>query len=281
MWLVYALGAVLLTSILGILFQIVAVKAKDARTFSFLFNFTILLMTLLLVLVIGVGKVDLSPWVTLLMVFSGIGYGLFQRYQFTVRQHIPTPEIQILLTPTGLAGYLLAVVWLNEAVTLPRVIGYMLVVLATLLVLKKPGLHFKFDKYVVMALGIGAVLSISGTLDRRVASHFSHALTYSLVLWLAQALVCFLPYVKIAQVRQELKLQGWRIPLLAVVNLAVLYLQISAIKLAPATQVGPVTSTNVVLVAVLSVVFLKDRKRLWTKFGAALLATVGLVLISR
>jgi drug/metabolite transporter (DMT)-like permease len=281
MWLAYALGTVLLTSILGIMFQVVARKATNPRAFSFVYNFTILLLSLLLVLIVGVGRVSLTPWLVGLMVLSGLGYGLFQRYQFVVRRHISAPEIQILITPTGIIGYLLAIAWLNETVTPSRVVGYLLVIAATLLVLKKHGLNFRFNKYVLLALGIGAALSLAGTLDRRIAPHFANALTYSLILWLAQSIVTFVPYVKLKDIRQEVALQSWRIPLLAVINLAVQFLQISAIKLAPATQVGPVTSTNVVLVAILSVIFLKDRDRLWIKFAAACLATVGLVLVSR
>ena len=62
MWLVYALSTVVLTSVLGIMFQIVARKAAQPRAFSFIYNFTILVFSLLLVAGFGVGEVSLSPW---------------------------------------------------------------------------------------------------------------------------------------------------------------------------------------------------------------------------
>lgn len=281
MWLVYALLTVFLTSILGILFQVVAHKAKEPRAFSFVYNAFILLTSLALVGLVGFGKISLSVWLTGLMILSGIGYGLFQRYQFVVRRHISVPEIQILITPTGLAGYALAIVWLHEVVTPARITGYILVIIATLLVLRKKGLKFTFNKYVFLALFIGAMLSVAGTLDRKVVPHFTNVLTYSLFLWLAQALVTFLPYVKLQDIKHEIRSQSWRIPVLGIINLAVLLFQIAAIRLAPATKVGPVTSTNVILVALLSIIFLKERDRVWLKLIAALLATFGLVLISR
>src|SRR5690606_37903755 len=102
----------ILTSTLSVSFRVVALNTKNARTFGLLFNGTILLMTLLLMFFFGVGRIELNGWAFFLLILSGAGYGLFQRYQFTVRKHISAPELQILLTPTGAAGYLLAIFWL-------------------------------------------------------------------------------------------------------------------------------------------------------------------------
>jgi len=281
MWLAYALGALLLTSSLGILFSVVSVKSKDARTFGFLFNFTIFLMTVVLVLAVGVGPVRINPWIASLMLCSGFGYGLFQRYQFVVRKHLSAPEIQVLVTPASAAGYILAILWLHEAVTPLRVLGYLLITIATLLVIKRKGLKFSFNRYVLLLIFIGVSLSLAGTIDRRVVPHFDHLITYTAILWLAQTISCYIPYVKRDSLKQELALQSWRIPLLAIINLAALFCQVSAIKLAAVTRVAPITSMNVVLVAILSIVFLKDRDRIPAKLGAATIATIGLILVSR
>ncbi len=280
MWLLYSLITVALTSILAISFKVVSLKAEDSRAFSFIFNGTILLITLILVLVTGIGKVNLTPWTVCLLVISGIGYGLFQRYQFVVRKHIPTSEIQILVVPTGIAGYLLAIFWLQEAITPVRVMGYALVLLAAILVLFKKGVTFKFNRYIFLTFFIGISLSVAATIDRKVAPLVENVLTYTAILWAAQTIMCYLPYVKIEKIKRELTLQRWKILVLALINLAVLYCQITAIRLAPATKVAPVLASNIVVIALLSIVILKERDRIIIKIIAALLATTGLILVS-
>lgn len=280
MWLGYALLTVGLTSILAILMRVLAVRASDERAFAFTYNLIGLLILTTLLLIRGVGVIELNSYLLGLMVISGLGYGLFQRYQFSVRKHIQASEVAIIFTPTNIAGYLLAVVWLHEVVTPVQVLGFALLMVAAFLVISR---HHKvtFTKYTVLALAIGVGLAITAPLDRRVSPHFGEVLTYVAVIWLSQTIVTFLPYVKPSAIKTELGIHRWKLPLLVTINLLATYTLIAAIRLAQATKVQPITASNVILVAVLGVVLLKERERVWLKLLAAVLATVGLVLISR
>lgn len=280
MWLIFALATVALTSVLAILMRVLAVKADDERAFAFTYNLIGLLILMVLLLIWGIGMVSLNVYLFGLLVLSGLGYGLFQRYQFSVRKHIEASEVAIIFTPTNIAGYILAVIWLHEAVTVWQVLGFAMLMLAAFMVIAR---HHKvtFTRYTVLALVIGLGLAITAPLDRRVSPYFSQILTYVAVIWLAQTVVTLLPYVKVGAIKRELRIHRWKLPLLVVINLCATYTLIAAIKLAPATQVQPVTASNVILVAILGIVLLKERHRVWIKIAAAILATAGLVLISR
>ncbi len=260
--------------------RVFALKAADERSFAFTYNAIGLTHIAILLIFTGLGTINLSPYLLVLLITSGLGYGMFQRYQFSVRKHIEASELATIFTPTNIAGYLLAVVWLNEKVTVWQILGFVLLIVAAFMVIAR---HHKviFTKYTLLALAIGLGLAITSPLDRRVATHFSQILTYVAVIWLAQTIVTFVPYVRFNTIKKELNIHGWKLPVLVTINLLATYTLIAAIRLAPATRVQPVTASNVVLIALFGIILLKERDRVWLKIAAALLATIGLILISR
>lgn len=280
MWLFFALGSVLATTTLAILFRVLSVKASDSRAFAFAFNTTVLCYALILCLVFGVGSINFSRELLFLLMLSGLGYGVFQRYQFVVRKHLPASEVQIVYAPTGIAGYILAIFWLGESADLVRIAGYGLVLLAAFLVIKRPK-KFVFNHFVLLAFLTGAALSIAATIDRKIAPEFSSVLLYVAILWFFQALFCFVPKLSFASIKTEFLKQYKLIIPLAAINLIALFCLISALRLAPATQVMPVANSNLVFISLAAIIFLKERERIPVKIAAALIATLGLFLVSR
>lgn len=282
MWLAFTLAVVACTSVLGILFRVVAVKSKDPRIFSFLMNATALIIVALLVIVKGMGKVSLENGALVLILLSGLGYGFFQRFQFLVRKHIEASKISVIFAPTGFVGYTLAILWLGESVTPLKLAGYALIFLAILLILyKKSSEKIVINRYVVIALFIGAGLSCAATIDRSVVPGFESALTYTLIIWASQTLACFVPGISMKHIKTELRINTYFIPLLAVINVAATFFLVSALQRAPATQVMPIANSNVIVTALLGILLLKERDRIGTKLLAAIIATVGLILVSQ
>lgn len=76
-------------------------------------------------------------------------------------------------------------------------------------------------------------------------------------------------------------MHGKLLVLLAVINLVALFCLISALRLAPATQVMPIANSNIVFIAIAGIMFLKERDRVPIKILAALIACFGLFLVSR
>ena len=276
----YALLTVVFTTTLGISFRKISLQTKNPLAFAFVYNATMFLLALPLVAVFGIGKVDLNPHLILLLILSGIGYGLFQRYQFKVRKHIEASVMPILVLPSGVVGYLLAVIWLKEDITVYKIIGYLLILGSALLVVA-PKKKFKINLYAIAAFAIGASLSVAGTIDRQVSPHFSSALTYTAILLFFHMLVPYLPFVATKNIKLEITQQKWKILILAAINLASLVCIISALQLAPATKVMPVAASNVVATAVVGIVLLKERSRIGIKLFAASLTFIGLMLLSR
>lgn len=280
MWLVYALLTVVFTTTLGISFRKIALSTKNPRAFAFVYNATMFLLALCLVALVGKGSVELNENTLVLLVISGIGYGLFQRYQFGFRKHIEASVTQTVVLPSGIIGYVLAVIWLEESVTVYKIAGYVLILVSAILVIA-PWRKLNFNKYALVAFGLGACLSVASTIDREVSPYFSSALTYTAVLLFFHTLVPFLPYVSSSAMKSEISQQNWRIPVLATINLASLFCLISALQLAPVTKVMPVAASNVVLMAVVGIILLKERDRVQIKLFAALVTFIGLILLSK
>ncbi len=280
MWLFYALLTVCLTTTLVITMRVLAVNSLDDRAFAFSYNLLGCLVMLTLVAIVGLGTIHLDGYLLLLMVLSGICYGLFQRYQFVVRKNLEASELMPVITPTVIVGYVLAIVWLHEPLTAARLAGFALLLAAMAMVVARHS-KLRLSRYTLLAVAIGVVLAITSPLDRRVAPHFSQILTYGTMIWLFSAIITFLPYVKPAAVKKEVLHHGWRLFAIVGINIVATFTALAAIRMAPSSQVQPILSTNIVLVTILSVFVLKERDHLWLKFAAAVSMTVGLILISR
>jgi drug/metabolite transporter (DMT)-like permease len=281
MWLAYALIAVLSSTILATIFRVVSVKAKDTRTFSFIFNVSVLMIALALIALTGIGNIDLDPYLLTLLLLSSIGYGIFQRYQFLARKHLESSVTQTIMTPASIIGYILAIVWLNESPTPLKIMGYVLILISTLIVVLKPGKKLGLNKYALLAFLISGALNISIVIDRKVTPHFDQALTYVAIIMLAQVFFTFLPSIPYGAIKREFLLQKKSLLVLAVLNFIALFCTISALQLAPATSVAPIISSNVVFIAIAGIIFLKERDYIGVKLVAAAVACAGLFLVSR
>jgi len=281
MWFLYAASFVVLTTILAMYFKKIAGKTQDQRVFAFLFNFFSLIVSLIVVLIIGLGEVSLNRSLVALIVLSGILHGLFHRYHFVARKHIEASSIETIMAPGSIAGYLLAIFWLGEVVTINKVVGYLMILGAGTMAVTKRDTKITFNKFILLALFISACASASTTIDRYIAPNFSSVLTYATILWLVQTAVCYVPRIKFSSLKQELIQYKFTLPLLAAVNAVVLFCLVSALKLAPATSVMPVANSNVVFIALAAIVFLGERSRVKMKVLSAVLACVGLFLVTR
>lgn len=280
-WVTYAFGFVLFTTILALLMRSIARRTRHERAFAFLFNMATLLATIVAMTFVGFGSIRIDPVISALVIAAGIMHGLFHRYQFVARKHIEASAIEVIMAPSAIIGYTLAIFWLGENVTALKLVGFALVLSAGILTSYTHHSNLKISRYALLAFLIGAAASIGGTIDRAVAVNFSSALTYAAMLWTVQAIVCFLPGFKWEAIRQEIEVYHWYILLMAGLNAIVLYCAVVALQLAPVTQVSPVLSSNVVFISLAAILVLGERQHARRKVSAALLACLGLFLVTR
>lgn len=281
MWLLFASIAVLSSTIIATIFRVSAVKTSNPRAFSFVLNSYILLLALIILFITGIGDVKLDSYLTFLLVLSTLGYGIFQRYQFLARKHLESSITQTIMTPGSIAGYLLAIVWLNESPKAVQVAGYVLILLSTLLIVFNRRRKLELNKYALLALLISVALNLSVVVNRRVAPSFENILAYVVIILFVQVLFTYLPSVSRKAVKKELSSQNTFLILLSVLNLVAIFSSFQALKLAPATYVTPVLASNVVFIAIAGILFLKEKERIGTKLIAASIASLGLFLVSR
>jgi drug/metabolite transporter (DMT)-like permease len=280
MWLVFALATIIFYTATALLTRLFAVRAKDIRTFSFLYSLSGFILLLIVALIFADIEVQLDGYLTVLLILTGVSYGLFQRFHFVVRRHVEVSRLQTIIAPSSIVGYVLAVIWLNEAVPAVRLFGYALLIISAAFIVDYRK-QLNFNKYALLGFLGGACLSVAGTIDKRVSPNFSSAVVYTAYIWLAQSIVVYFPYINKSKVISEFKLHSWKIPIIASVNIIGTYFMISAIRLAPATQVQPVVSANVVTIALAGIIFLNERERVGAKLTASAIAFIGLFLVSR
>ncbi|KKU13395.1 MAG: hypothetical protein UX21_C0046G0001 [Microgenomates group bacterium GW2011_GWC2_45_8] len=86
--------------------------------------------------------------------------------------------------------------------------------------------------------------------------------------------------IKFGDIKREIVLGKWLIPLLGLINIFEYYFMIKAYALADASLVVPVVSLSTVFTVIVGIIFLGERDNFVKKIIAGILAFIGLLLIS-
>ena len=82
-----------------------------------------------------------------------------------------------------------------------------------------------------------------------------------------------------ADLKQEIRLSNWKILIVAFFNVIGYFFSLSALALADATRVIPITQTSTLLTILLGIMLLKEYQHLPQKVIAGILAITGVYLL--
>lgn len=177
--------------------------------------------------------------------------------------------------------YYYCVFFLGESLTITKIFGIVIILLAVFLVTKSPK-NFRISKgefYVLAAAFCLGVASANDAYILRTAEPFS----FTVIAFLFPSLVLLASHPKtIVEAKQLLKKNIlWRIIILSLVfSIAVLASSLAYAYGAPASQAAPITNSAVILTVILATIFLKEKDNLIKKIIAAILVVLGVFLLA-
>lgn len=279
-WFLLATLTALLNTIQNLVMRVMAVKSQDPRAFSFVYSSWAIVFSILLVLVtkpVLDFRTILSFPTILFILIAVILYGLFERIQFFARKHIEASTINILFRLAPVTTFILSILFLKEAVTVEKIFGMVLILLAALLVTEWKGSIIN-RKAFLTALACAVFLGVAWTFDK-IVSEKVHAATYNLILWTLPLIIIYVPSIPVLNIQKELTLGKWVIPVVAFLNVIGFYTQMLALSLADASRVIPIATSHVVLVVLGGMIFLHETSFFWKKLLAGCIVFIGIILM--
>lgn len=226
-------------------------------------------------------KLPFNPWVYLFLTLSCGFYALNNRILADVRKNLDVSMIGVLKQSYTALMSLVGFVFLNEAVTVSKVLGILLIVGGNALVLWQ-GKSVKEKRYIWFGILAYACNVAAGLLDMKSSGEFSLPF-YTAFLYIVPAMFIIIgSRLRISDIIKEFKRANKKHYLLTGVcwGLQYLFILIAYAVGGEASVVAPITSLVVFTDLIVAYLWLKERDSMGKKTIAALLAILGVIFIS-
>ncbi len=278
---VFALGAMLAGSLSDFTYK--GVAARGIRASTFLFYQTCTFFAVLAVIALPTGQFSKFSTPALIYgpVLGAVNYFGILLFIMSLKQgkatvHAPIFRLSFVLTSV------LAVVVLNESVTLPKVAGVLLAATGIVSLADVGGLRQGFSerrRSLAYLLGATLIFGVTGAMTKEAFNQGASPAPLLLVQSASFTVVAFVRVLLAGELRPSgaiLRLA----PLVAMLQLAWAMLLFLALEKADASVAYPIVQLSFVVTAVLAVVFYREAlsKRLVIGLAAAVLAVVALAL---
>jgi drug/metabolite transporter (DMT)-like permease len=226
-------------------------------------------------------SVSFNPQVLPLFLISIVLWALVDAFLFSAFKYEEVSILSAIFPLNFLFTFVVSVVFFHSPIKPMIVVGFLIVMFASMLV----GLYhtrFRPSKGVIFGLLYSFFLGVALGLNSEVVKSFSIA-PYMFAAFLFPALTNLFVFLrpKRTQLRYELKVQWKKILLNAAVMDASFFFLLKAFQLGNVPQVVALTASSTLITALAGVVLLKEDKHIALKIIAAVLATVGLILVQR
>lgn len=280
MWLILALGAVIMFTAQNLLMRVLAVKSEHPRTFSFVFNSwgTVFAAILYLIERPSLASLPHFTWIQVLLIIGAtLGYGLYERTHFLARKELEASTTAILFRLTPVITFIGALLFLHEPFTITKFAGSAILIGASLVVVhKNPKLQA--SSAVWIAVFAAVMLGLAGVFDKP-ASFGIPANLYSVALWGLSLIIVAFPTISLSQLKTEFIIGGWKVAITALLNVIGFVFYVQALSLADASLVTPVTSSSGTLTVIAGIFFLKEKSFVGRKILAGILMAFGILLL--
>lgn len=280
-WLLLAIGALLCFVVYDTAGRYLATKAKDPKVFAVIYNSTVALMSPALFLFDKTLPAGLNLKVIGLTILGLSIWALFGRFEFFARKHSEVSTFTIIIKLAPVANFFLALVVFRESWTIHKLVGIGLIAFANILLfLNNKRSDVISDKGLKYVLFVALMLALGWIFDAMNISYWGVA-TFSFLSFAAPALLSsVLPFVKLKEIKQELRLSPlWQIALLGFFNMIGYGLMLKALTLAEASKVMPIVTSTAPFVILLGIFALGERDFMGRKLFAGVMTVVAVYLL--
>jgi uncharacterized membrane protein len=280
-WLVLTLLSVLVVSVANIL-QKVLMKGDSSNPYSYgvVFHFLIGFLNLGFALAYG-SHLSLFSGNFLLLLLVSFLWGACTVLVFKAVQTLEASEVIVVSTLRVVVTVAASVIFLHEAFNGHKIVGAIIIIVSTLLVVNfEKG--FKVNKGLLYVLGVALVGGLAIVVDAVNVQHYdviayntmtNFLIGFMLLGFYPKALGQWRHFIQPSFLKKMLPLAVF-----STVQ-GILYL-LALAHGGNTAQVGTIRQASVIVTVLLAVVFLRERDNLWRKVAAAVLVTLGVVLLS-
>ena len=279
-WFYLSIGAALSFASLGLLSRVVSLKSKNPRLLSVIFNLSATLMSFGVFFASGAyRKIALptgwSPWLFLSLTI--LSYGLYERLRFYMTKSLEASHLTIISNTSLVVAVIISFILYSEPLTSSKISGFLLILFSLVLVSIDGTRKINWRGVFLAILG-NCLLGIGWALDKKGMFYFNLE-TYNLMAWSLPLIVLYFPYIKLSDLKNEIKVASWKVIVLAFLNVFGYLMNLKALSLAEATKVIPVVQTSTIFTVIFGLIFLKERKHVLRKIIAAAIAVFGVYLL--
>jgi drug/metabolite transporter (DMT)-like permease len=203
---------------------------------------------------------------------------MFERYKFFAIKLLDASVFTTIINISVLVAFVGSLFLYSETLTAQKLLGGLLIIGALLTVSLNSKAKKSSIKGMLIAVPISIILGLGWMLDKKGAQLF-HANTYNILVWAIPVIFIYLPYMKLDEIKTELRITSWKIVLLAGLNVVGYLMQLKALEIAEATRVIPIVQTSTLFTVLLGIILLKERDFIGRKIIAGVMAIIGVFLL--
>ena len=278
-WFTLALVSIVTLS-LATLLQRILMKEEESNPIASAIIFQFMLGAYVLVFALALGRFVWPPdeisylrFLISALLWAGTTFFSFQAIKF-----LGAGETSILVSSSAVVSIVLGVLLLKEVLTLPIILGFVLI-LGAIVVVNSEHLTFKSRRGIIFCLLFSGIAVVNDVIILATYEAFSYTAVMS---FLPGVILAFIFPKEVVKVKKFLKLKEFRL-----MALLTFFYAIQAVTYylayqegAPISTLATITKAAIVLTVILAAIFLKERSNLPKKALAALMVTVGAILIS-
>jgi drug/metabolite transporter (DMT)-like permease len=224
-------------------------------------------------------SIDASPRVLLLFALSVILWALVDAFLFSSFKYEEASILSAIFPLNYVFTFAVSVVFLHSAIHSTIVIGFLIIMTASLLI----GLRYlrvRPSKGIIFALLYSLFQGVALGFNSEVVKSFSIP-PYMLAAFLFPAIANLFIFLrpKVSELRYELRVQWKKILLNAAVMDISFFFLLKAFELGNVPQVVALSASSTLLTALAGIVILKEDSHVALKILAAALATLGIILV--
>ena len=280
-WFTLALVSIVTLS-LATLLQRILMKEEESNPIASAIIFQFMLGAYVLVFALALGRFVWPPseisylrFLISALLWAGTTFFSFQAIKF-----LGAGETSILVSSSAVVSIVLGVLLLKEVLTLPIILGFVLI-LGAIVVVNSEHLTFKSRRGIIFCLLTALFSGIAVVNDVIILATYE-AFSYTAVMsFLPGVILAFIFPKEVVKVKKFLKIKEFRL-----MALLTFFYAIQAVTYylayqegAPISTLATITKAAIVLTVILAAIFLKERSNLPKKALAALMVTIGAILL--
>lgn len=279
-WLLYTLTGVSFLAVFYILSRVfLKDKNSDPVAYAIVFNLICAILVFAVALKNGFVLPDLHKY-ALNLIFMTILYTGSQVFVFKASKAIEASEFIIFSSTRAIWTIAVALLFLGESFNLPKTLGTILILFAVIFVSFKKK-RIRLQKGHLFALAAAFCIGVGLANDAFILGH-SDALSYGALAFILPGILTLFVFpssTKKLKTYLNLKLLSKILLLSVFYCIGFISIYIAYQKGGAASQIAPIGQSVVVLTVLLAALFLKERDNLLKKIIAAIIVSIGVLLL--